>query len=123
MYESSKNVVKDKSEDFSIEVIEIYKYLTAVKKEYVLSKQLLRSATSIGAMICEAEYAESKADFIHKFSIAQKENNETLYWLRLCVKADFMKKSDFEKLYSNATELIKLITKIIVTSKNNLKRK
>lgn len=120
MHTPAKNIVKEKSEAFSIMIIKVYKELTNSKKEYILSKQLLRSGTSIGAMICESEYAESKADFIHKFGIAQKENNETMYWLRLCLKTDYISKTTFNSLNNEATELIKLITKIITTSKKNL---
>jgi four helix bundle protein len=72
-------------------------------------------------MICESEYAESKADFIHKFSIAQKENNKTMYWFRLCLKTEYISRSRFDQLNIEAIGLIKLITKIITTSKNKLK--
>ena len=76
-----KNIVKDKSFDFAIRIVKLYQYLTTEKNEYILSKQLLRSGTSVGAMVRESEHAQSKADFIHKLSIAQKESNEILYWL------------------------------------------
>ena len=76
-----ENIVKNKSFDFAIRIVRLYQYLSTEKKEFTLSKQLLRSGTSIGAMIREAEHAESKNDFIHKFAIAQKEANESIYWL------------------------------------------
>ena len=86
-----------------------------------MSKQLLRSGTSVGAMIRESEHAESKADFIHKLAIAQKESNETLYWLELLKKTNYLDKSEYESINNDATEIIKLLTKIIVTSRNNIK--
>ena len=86
-----------------------------------MSKQLLRSGTSVGAMIRESEHAESKADFIHKLAIAQKESNETLYWLELLMKTNYLDKSEYESINNDATEIIKLLTKIIVTSRNNIK--
>ena len=72
-------------------------------------------------MIRESEHAESKADFIHKLAIAQKESNETLYWLELLMKTNYLDKSEYESINSDATEIIKLLTKIIVTSRNNIK--
>jgi four helix bundle protein len=78
-----KNIVKDKSFEFAVRVVKLFKYLSIQEKEFVLSKQLLRSGTSVGAMIREAEHAETKKDFIHKMAIAQKEINETIYWLEL----------------------------------------
>lgn len=77
-----KNVIKEKSYGFAIRIVHLYKYLSECKKEFVLSKQLLRSGTAIGALVSEAEQAESKADFIHKMSIALKEANESNYWNR-----------------------------------------
>lgn len=114
-----ENIVKNKSEDFALEIIRLFKRLQKENQEYVLSKQILRSGTSIGAMIHESEYAESKADFIHKLSIAQKENNETLYWLKLLFKSEYITREMFNKLYSNAEELIKLLTSIIKSTKRN----
>ena len=93
-----KNIIKDKSFDFAIRIVKLYQYLTAEKNEYVLSKQLLRSGTSVGAMVRESEHAESKADFIHKLAIAQKESNETLYWLELLNRTDYLKVSEFESI-------------------------
>ena len=84
------NIIKDKSFDFAIRIVRLYQYLNSNKKEFVLSKQLLRSGTSIGAMIREAEHAESKNDFIHKFAIAQKEANEVVYWLELLKATDYL---------------------------------
>ena len=93
-----ENVIKNKSFDFAIRIVKLYQYLCADKKEFVLSKQLLRSGTSIGAMIREAEHAESKQDFIHKFAIAQKEANEVVYWLELLKATDYLTAKEFENI-------------------------
>jgi four helix bundle protein len=115
-----KNIVKDKSFGFAIRVVRLYQFLVADKKEYVLSKQLLRSGTSVGAMVREAEHAESKADFIHKMAIAQKEINESIYWLELLKETDYLNESEFESLHNDALEIIKLITSIIKSTKSNI---
>ncbi len=83
-----KNIVKEKSFLLAIRIVRLYKYLKEEKKEYVMSKQLMRSGTSVGANVRESEHAQSKADFISKLSIAQKEMNETLYWLCLLYTSD-----------------------------------
>ena len=114
-----ENVVKDKSFAFAIRVVKLYQYLCADKKEYVLSKQLLRSGTSVGAMVREAEHAQSTPDFIHKMAIAQKEINETIYWLELLNATDYLTLEQFESINKDAIEVIKLITSIIKTVKNN----
>jgi four helix bundle protein len=90
------------------------------KKEFILSKQLLRSGTSVGAMVREAEHAESKNDFKHKMAIAQKEVNETIYWLELLKETNYLSSEQFESINNDAIELIKLITTIIKTTKNNI---
>src|SRR5690625_7427913 len=114
-----RNIIKDKSFSFAIEVVNCYKYLTQNKKEYVLSRQFLRSGTAIGALYREAEYAESKKDFIHKLSIAQKECNEALYWLDLLHETSYLNNEEYTKLNNKATSLIKLLTSIIKTTNNN----
>ena len=96
-----------------------YRYLTNEQKEYVLSKQLLRCGTSIGANISEAQRGQSKADFISKMSIALKEANETLYWLKLLYKTDYLNKSQFDSLNGDITELISILTSICKTSNSN----
>ena len=116
----SKNILKNKSFNFAIRIVNIYKFLISEKKEYVMSKQLLRSGTAIGALHREAEQAESKADFIHKLAIAQKECNETIYWLELLKETDYLTKNQFESINNNAIELIKLLTSIIKTTKSNI---
>ena len=116
-----ENIIKDKSFNFAVRIVNLYKWLITEKKEYVLSKQLLRSGTSVGAMVREAEHAESKADFIHKMAIAQKEINESIYWLDLLNATDFINKDLFESINNDAVEIIKLITSIIKGVKRNLK--
>ena len=114
-----ENIVKDKSFDFAVRIVNLYKFLKD-KEEYVLSKQLLRSGTSVGAMIREGEFAEIKADFIHKMAIAQKECNETLYWLELLCKTEYLTKEQFENINTDAIEIIKLLTSIINKAKKSM---
>ena len=116
----SENIVKIKSFDFAIRMVRLYQHLNDKKKEFVMSKQCLRSGTSIGALIREAEYAQSKADFVNKLSIAIKESNEVLYWLELLFKTDYIDDKMFESLKSNAEETLKLLTSIINTTKKNI---
>ncbi len=112
-------VTRNKSFSLAVRIVNLYKFLTEKKQEYVLSKQILRSGTSVGAMVRESECAESTADFIHKLSIAQKEINETIYWLELLCETDYINKDEFESLNYDAIEIKKLITSIIVTTKQN----
>ena len=114
------NVIKDKSFDFAIRIVKLYQYLCTEKKEFTLSKQLLRSGTSIGAMVKEAEHAESKNDFIHKFAITQKEANESVYWLELLKATDYLNDKEFKNINTDAIAILKLITSIIKTTKNQL---
>ncbi len=116
-----KGAILRQSFSFAVEIVEIYKYLSTDKKEYVLSKQLLRSGTAVGALSREAQNAESKADFIHKFGIAQKECDETVYWLELLHKTKYLEKEEFTKLVSSADSLLKMIRSTIMTTKKNLK--
>jgi four helix bundle protein len=115
-----QNPLKDKSFLFAVRIVKCCKYLRSSKKETVLSKQLLRSGTSIGANIREAEQAQSKADFIHKLSISLKETNETLYWLELLVHSDYLATNEFESIHKDCIEIIKLLTSIIKKSKTNI---
>jgi len=117
-----KVTLQDKSFAFAVRIIRLYKYLTEKKKEFILSKQLLRSGTAPGALIREAQNAESKADFIHKLSIAQKECDETVYWLELLVETEYLSKVEFKSIYDEATELLKMIRSAILTTRNNLKQ-
>ena len=112
-----RNVIKEKSFLFAIEIVGLYKVL-AERKEFVLSKQVLRSGTSIGANIRESEHAQSKADFIHKLSISLKEANETEYWLDLLYETKYLNQIEFENIKPKIIELLKLLISIINTSKS-----
>jgi four helix bundle protein len=101
-----------------LRIIKLYKYLNEQKREYVLSKQVLRSGTAVGALIREAEQGESKADFIHKLAIALKEAKETEYWLELLFHSDYIEEKSYGSIDVEIKELIKLLTSIIKTSKN-----
>jgi four helix bundle protein len=115
-----ENIVKNKSFGFAVRIVKLYQFLCEQKKEFVLSKQLLRAGTSVGAMVREAEHAESKTDFKHKMAIAQKEINETIYWLELLKETEYLTSEQFESINSDAIEIIKLITSILKTTKSNL---
>ena len=110
------NVVKDKSFDLAVKIVKLAIELQQ-RKEFILSKQIIRSGSSVGALIREAEHAESRADFIHKFGIAQKEINETLYWLELLQATNYISSERFEPLSKDVIEIRKIITRIIVTTK------
>ena len=114
-----ENIIKLKSFEFALRIIKLYGDLVERKKEFVLSKQLLRAGTAVCAMIRESEHAESKLDFIHKLSIAMKEANETQYWIELLYKSNFMDEKSYQSVQTDITELLKLLTAIIKTSKNN----
>lgn len=112
------NVLREKSYNFALRSIKLYRFLCEENKEYVLSKQILRSGTSIGANIEESLQGESKADFVHKLSIALKEASETNYWLRLLRDSGYLKENQALSLLNDCEELQKLLTAIIKTSKN-----
>ena len=113
----SESILKNKSFSFAIHVVKLYQYLITEKKEFILSKQLLRSGTAIGALVRESQNAESKADFIHKLGIAQKECDETVYWLELLNATDYLNEKEFKSICNEATELLKMIRSAIITSK------
>lgn len=117
-----ENVVKKKSFAFALKVVQVCKVLTEEKREFVMSKQLLRSGTAVGALIREAEQAESKADFIHKMAISLKEANETEYWIELLFQSDYLEEDTYKSIHTDARELLKLLTAIIKSSKQNGKR-
>ena len=117
-----ESILADKSMDFSIRIINLYKHLCKTKMEYVLSKQLLRSGTSIGANIREARFAQSKIDFIHKMSIALKEANETLYWLELLNKTEYLNVTEFNNLYNDCDELLRMLHATVLTSKKKISK-
>lgn len=111
------NIVADKSKLFAIRIIRLYKYLRNTKREYYLSKQLVRSGTSIGANIREAIISFSNADFIYKMNTALKEACETEYWLELLHETDYITDAEFNSIYKDCNELAKLLTAIVKTSK------
>ena len=112
-----ESVLRDKSYAFAIRVVNLCRYLCDEKKEFVLSKQLLRSGTAIAALIREAEFGQSKADFTSKMSIALKEANETGYWLNLLKDTDYMNDKMFASISADCLELIKLLVATVKTAK------
>ena len=114
-----RSIIKDRSFAFAVRVIRLFQYLSETKKEFILSKQLLRSGTAIGALVREAQNAESTKDFIHKLGIAQKECDETIYWLELLKETEYMNDKEFESINNEANELLKMIRSAILTSKKN----
>ena len=111
--------IEKKSFDFAVRTVNLYKFLVSEKQEYVLSKQLLKSGTSIGANVAEAQKAQTKPDFKTKMTIALKEANETYYWLRLLKETDYMTQKEFESMESDVRELVAILTSIC--KKTNLK--
>jgi len=120
MLQPKQNIIKEKSFVFALRIIKMYNFLKEHKKEFILSKQLLRSGTSIGAMVRESINAETPKDFIHKLSIAQKECDETCYWLELLKEADYLTEKEFVSIYNDAIEILKIIRAIIIKSKQKL---
>ncbi|WP_109853155.1 four helix bundle protein [Aquimarina sp. AU58] len=116
----SKNILKDKSYAFAVEIVKLTQVLVSNKKEYVISKQLLRSGTAIGALIREAEFAQSKKDFISKMSISLKEANETFYWIDLIKDTGYIDITIHKQLSSNAKELVAMLVSSIKTTKSRL---
>jgi four helix bundle protein len=117
-----ESILREKSYQFALRIIKLYKFISIEKKEFVLSKQILRSGTSIGANIEEANQAQSKTDFIHKLAIAQKEAAETNYWLRLLRDSEFLTDKQAESLLVDCDELQKMLASSIKTSKENLQK-
>lgn len=116
----TENIVMNKSFALAIWVVKCYQFLWETQKEFVLSKQLLRSETAVGALVREAEHAESKTDFKHKMSIAQKEINEGIYRLELLKETDYLTSEQFQSIHADAVEIIKLLTSILNTTKANI---
>jgi len=114
------NPLKEKSFKYAVRIIELFKYLRKQKKEFILSAQILRSGTSIGANIREAQNAQSKTDFIHKLFVSQKECDENLYWLELLEVAEFISKDEFDSLSKDANELLMMLRSSIITARRNL---
>ena len=110
--------LKEKSFVFSLRVIKLYRYLTETHKEYILSKQLLRSGTAIGALVREAKYAQSKADFLHKLTIALKEANETDYWIELLYQSNYLN----DKMYRSIQPDIDTLLSLLIASTKTIKK-
>ena len=119
MESTSDNIILDKSYLFAVRMVKLFRYLKTEHKEFVLSKQVLRSGTAIGALVRESEFAQSKADFVHKMSIALKEANETDYWIDLLYDTNFITKNMYNDIKKDIKELIKLLVSIVKTSKKN----
>ena len=117
MENEKKNIVAEKSYAFALRIVKLYKFLVSEQKEFVLSKQVLRSGTAIGALVKEAEHAQSKADFINKMNIALKEANETEYWLMLLKDSEYITESAYKSIQPDSIELVKLLASIVKTSK------
>ena len=113
-----KGAIVKKSFAFAVRTVGLYKYLTKEKKEYIMSKQLLRSGTAVGALVREAQNAESKADFIHKLGIAQKECDESIYWLELLLETAFLNKKEFTDISDDANSLLEMLRSAIITTKS-----
>ena len=111
------NVIEIKSFNFAVRIVNLYKHLTDAKNEYVLAKQLLRSGTSIGANIAEAEQAQSKSDFVSKMSIALKEATETKYWIKLMQATEYLSDNEAESVLRDCIELEKMLVSIVKHSK------
>ena len=116
------NIIETKSFTFAVRIVNLYKMLTNDRKEYVLSKQLLRSGTSIGANVSEAERGQTKPDFYAKMCIALKEANETHYWLRLLYETEYLTKKEFDSMENDIKELISILISICKTQNKNNKK-
>jgi len=115
------SVLENKSYDFAIRIVKLNAYLNYEKKEFTLSKQLLRSGTAIGALVAEAQYAQSKADFINKLQVSLKEANESKYWIRLLTDCKYIDEKMSKSLMPDIESLIKILTSSINTTKKNIK--
>ncbi len=114
-----ENIIHVKTYAFALRVIKLYKHLTEEKKEYVLSKQVLRSGTAIGALVKESEFAQSKADFINKMHIALKEANETEYWLTLLKDSNYISEESYTSIHPEINEIISILVSIVKSTKAN----
>ena len=117
MMKRERSLLLDKSEAFSGRILKMYKYLSSDKNELIISKQILRSGTSIGANISDSRNAQSNADFINKLNIALKEADETLYWIKILHNGEYINEKEYESIYNDADELVKLLVSSIKTLK------
>ena len=120
MLKRENNILLTKVDAYSNRIIRLYKYLKDEEKEFILSKQLLRSGTSIGANIAESQSAQSSADFIHKLEVALKEAKETHYWLEKLLVGEYINEVGYKSMSNDNVEIIKLLTSIIITKKRNI---
>ena len=111
----SESIIKKKSFLFAIRIVKLYQFIVAEKKEFIMSKQMMRSGTSVGANVREAINGQSKADFVHKLSIAQKECDETIYWLELLKETNYIKQIEFDSINKDAVEILKIIKNLMKT--------
>ena len=116
------NPIEKRAYQFALRIVKAYKYLTRQQSEFVLSKQMLRSGTSIGAMMREAKFAQSRADFVSKTSIALKEANETLYWIELLHDSEYIDDKTFESIHNEANEITSILASIVKTTKVNTEK-
>lgn len=116
---SGDSLIEERSYAFALRVVNAYKYLTTAKGERVMSKQLLRSGTSVGAMMHEAKFAQSRADFVSKASVALKEANETQYWLRLLHDSDYIDDATFASMFDDAQQVTAILVSIVKSTKAN----
>ena len=115
------NIIEEKSFEFAVRTVNLYKYLTSERQEHIMSKQLLRSGTSVGANISEAQQAQSPMDFLSKMSIALKESYESDYWLRLLYRTEYLTKDEYNSIITDCRTISKLLVSIIKSTKNNNK--
>lgn len=115
-----ENIIKEKSFAFAIRIVRMYKHLSSEKREFVLSKQLLRSGTSIGALVMEAEHGQSKADFLNKMNVALKEANETEYWIRLLKATDYLSQEEYNSIHNDSVEILRILATIVKSTKGSL---
>ena len=116
---NNENLIEGKTYEFAIRMVKAYQYLEKTNRGFALSSQLLRSGTSIGAMVHEAKFAQSRADFINKLSIALKEANETKYWIRLFHDTHYFDDTMFDSIYNDVKEIVAMLVAIVRTSKDN----
>jgi four helix bundle protein len=117
------SILSDKSYKFAIRIVKVNEYLTKEKKEYTLSNQLLRSGTAVGALVAEAQYAQSKADFINKMYVSLKEANESRYWIRLLTDCNYITEKMSKSIHEDVEELIKMLTSSMKTTKEKINEK
>ena len=117
-----ENVIAGKSYAFAIRIIKLYKFLMEEKREFILSKQILKSGTAIGALVKEAEHAQSKSDFLNKMNVALKEANKTEYWLMLLRDTEHISIKEFDSINLDCSEILRLLISIVKSTKTSLKK-